>query len=293
MLVLCLGGGCSFKQQAVNSLVSVLAESELVYLSDDDPQLIAEALPFNLKTIETLLQSSPEHREILLMATKSFSLYAYGFVAPQVDELEYVDFDAAEQARRRAAALYRRAYHYGLRGLEVSHPGISDELPIDPDASAAKLGMEDVPLAVWTAAALGGMISVSKDDPESTADIAVVGALLERSLALDETFEEGTIHEFLLTYEASRAGGSIECAREHYQRALELGKAKRPSIWLSWAESVSITTQNRAEFLELIDKALAFDIQSYPNNRLLNLLAQQRAQWLKETVDELFLEGGM
>ena len=293
LLLLSIAPGCSFKQQAVNSLVEVLSDAELVYLSDEDPQLVAEALPFNLKTIETLLQTSPEHREILLMATKSFSLYAYGFVAPRVDELEYVDFNRSEELRRRAAALYRRAYRYGLRGLEVSHQGIADRLPVDPVAAAQTLAMDDVALTVWTAAALGGMISLSKDDPESTADIAVVGALLERALSLDETFEAGTIHEFLLTYEAARAGGSLDRAREHYQRALQLGEAKKPSIWLSWAESVSVAEQDRDEFLELVEKAMAFDVERYPNNRLLNVLAQRRARWLKETVDELFLESGM
>ena len=54
---------------------------------------------------------------------------------------------------------------------------------------------------------------------------------------LDADFEEGTIHEFLMAYEAGRVGGSIEQARHHYERALELGPSKHPSIWLGWAES--------------------------------------------------------
>ena len=53
-----------------------------------------------------------------------------------------------------------------------------------------------------------------------------------------------------------------------------------------------MTEQNRAEFIELADKVLAFDIARYPENRLLNVLAKRRALWLKENVDEFFLESG-
>ncbi len=78
----------------------------------------------------------------------------------------------------------------------------------------------------------------------------------------------------------------------HYDRALVLGPSKKPSIWLSWAESVSVAQQNRSEFLELVEQVLEFDVSAYPENRLLNILAQRRARWLQDTVDELFLESG-
>ena len=292
LLIVILLGGCSLKSRAVDTLADVLGEGEGVYLSDEDPELIAAALPFNMKTMETLLETNPNHRGLLLTATKSFILYTYAFVEPVARELEYTEFDEAEAVRLRAARLYRRAYGYGIRGLELQHPGIGERLSVSPDEAAAGLTLEDVPFTVWTAAALGGAIGVAIDDPESTADIAVVGALLEQALSLDEDFESGTIHEFLFAYEAGRLGGDMEKARMHYDRALELGPSKNPSIWLSWAESVSVAQQNRSEFLELVEQVLEFDVSAYPENRLLNILAQRRARWLQDTVDELFLESG-
>lgn len=292
VFVVVSGGGCSLKSRAVDTLADVLGEGEGVYLSDDDPELIAAALPFNMKTMETLLETNPNHRGLLLTATKSFILYTYAFVEPETRELAYVEFDEAEAVRFRAARLYRRAYRYGIRGLAVEHPGIGERLSVSPDEAAAELTLEDVPFAVWSAAALGGAIGVAIDDPESTADIAVVGALLERALSLDEDFESGTIHEFLFSYEAGRLGGNVEKARMHYDRALALGPSKKPSIWLSWAESVSVAQQDRSEFLALVEQVLEFDVSAYPENRLLNILAQRRARWLQDTVDELFLESG-
>jgi predicted anti-sigma-YlaC factor YlaD len=273
-------------------MAEVLSESEAVYLSDDDPELVAEALPFNLKTIESLLESSPEHRGLLLSATTGFTFYAYGFVEPQADLIEDEDFEAAEEIRHRAARLYQRAYHYGLRGLDLNHPGFGDLLPIEPDKTVAGLEADDAQLAVWTAAALGGVIGVSKDDPEATADIAVVGALLNRALELDPDFQDGLIYELLVMYEAQRVGGSMDKMKAYYQRALELSHGARCSTWLVWAQSVSVPEQNRREFEELIEKVLAFDVNTDKKSRLLNILAQRRASWLQSQVDELFLEGG-
>jgi predicted anti-sigma-YlaC factor YlaD len=272
-------------------MADVFGEAEQVYLSDEDPELIAAALPFNLKTIETLLASSPDNRRLLLSATSGFTLYAYGFVEPEADQVEEEDFDRAEEIRHRAARLYMRAYRYGLRGLEVEHQGFRALLPRDPENAAGRLELNDVPLAVWTAAALGAAIGVSKDNPEATADIAVVGALLDRSLELDESYDNGTIYAFLLGYEAGRVGGSKEKIREYYERALDLGGGNQLSLYLSWAESVSVSEQNRQEFVELLDKVLAFDVDAHPSYRLLNILAQRRARWLQGRIDELFLEG--
>ncbi len=283
---------CSIKQKAINSLASVLGEAEGVYLSDDDPELVEAAFPFNLKTIETLLQSSPKHRGLLLTATKAFLLYTYGFVEPESKAIEAKDFYRSREIRTRAYKLYLRAFRYGMRGLEVKHPGIGDRLSRNPTEAAAELGAEDVPLAVWTAAALGSAIGVGADQAEATADIAVVGALLNRGLALDEDFDGGSIHSFLISYEAQRVGGSVEIAKRHYQRALELSGGNRIGLWLTWAENFSIPEQNREEFIRLLDQVLAFDIDSHPETRLLSILAQKRARWLRGNVDDFFLGPG-
>lgn len=290
LLLIVVHSSCSLRKRAVDTLADIWAEAEKSYLSDDDPELVAAALPFNLKTLETLLETMPRHRGLLLSATKSFTLYAYGFVEPEAEIVQEESFDRAEAIRLRATRLYRRAFQYGFRGLEVEHAGFAETLRREPEKRVATLELEDVPLAVWTAAALGAAISLSKDDQELTADITVVGALLKRALELDEDFGDGTTHELLVRYEAQRVGGSLEKAQEHYRRAEALSKGRRCSTWLTWAESVSVPEQNREEFENLMERILSFDVSSYPENRLLNILAQRRARRLKERIDELFLE---
>lgn len=285
-------GACSIKKRAVNTLAEVLDQSETVYLSDDDPDLVAAAMPFNLKTLETLLQASPKHRGLLLSLTKSFIFYTYGFVEPEAERIEEDDFYRAREIRQRAARLYSRAYAYGLRGLELTHPGISLQVSREPELASRALEADDVPLAVWTAAALGLSVGVSMNDAEKTADIAVVGALLNRARELEPGYENGTIYEFLVLYESKAFGGSKERAAEYFQQAVALSGGRRCGIWLTWAENISIAQQDRAEFDEMISRVIDCDIEATPENRLLNTLAKRRAHWLRTHTGDFFLENG-
>ncbi len=280
---------CSLKRQAARTVTDLLSGMEGVYLGDDDPRLIEMSLPSNLKLMEAFLESDPYNKELLVTLTKTFSFYSYAFVQLDAEAMEDVDFRRAEEIRNRAAKLYKRAYGYGLRALETQYPGIRDMLIKKPKAAASRIEPKDVDAAVWTAAALGGAASSAKDDPEVTADISLVGALLRRALELDEDYEQGVIHEYLMSYEAQFPGGTVEKAREHYLRALELSDGKKCSLWVDWAEMISVARQDREQFVELLQRALAFDVDSAPKYRLFNILAQQRAERLLSKTDELFL----
>jgi hypothetical protein len=150
-----------------------------------------------------------------------------------------------------------------------------------------------VALLYWTAAAWGLAISVSKDNPELVADQPQVEALIDRALELDEDFDFGAIHGFLVTYESSRLAGKgdfTERSRKHFQRAMELSGGKMAGPLVALAETVSVHQQDRKEFQSLLQQALAIDVNSRPEWRLSNLIAQRRARWLLKRVDQLFVE---
>ena len=54
------------------------------------------------------------------------------------------------------------------------------------------------------------------------------------------------------------------------------------------ALGVSVAEENRQEFIELLEAAVAIDIEEEPSNRLLNTLSQQQARMLLSHVDDLF-----
>lgn len=285
--------GCSIKRMAANGVANALTSGEDVFATDDDPELVREALPFGLKTIESLLQIVPENRNLLLAATRGFTQYAYAFVQGEAAYVEAEDFARAQEMRDRALNLYLRARGYGLRGLELRHRGIATALPVKPDSVVAKVAKRDQDLLYWTAAAWGAAIGVGKDRPELTADVHVVRAMMTRALALDERFDGGAIHEAMVILEAAPAmmGGSLERAKVHYDQALALSQGKKAGPYVTWAENVSVQTQNRAEFTRLLEQAIALDPDADRANRLANRVLQKRARWLLAHADDLFLDG--
>src|SRR5205814_7244266 len=130
------------------------------------------------KLMENLLAENPRHPGLLAAAVSGFTQYAYAFVQQDADETEPRDLAAAERLRRRAKRLYLRAQSYGLRGLEVKHPGFGKALSANPKAAARTATKADVPLLYWTAAAWAPPSALSKDNPEMVGQLPVMEALI-------------------------------------------------------------------------------------------------------------------
>jgi predicted anti-sigma-YlaC factor YlaD len=288
--------GCSVKRIAVNKIGNALASGGSTFETDDDPDLVAEALPFGLKMMESLLAESPKHKGLLLAAASGFTEYARAFVEQRSDEAQKDDLERSEAMRARARRLYGRAHRYGMRGLEAGYPGIGKAIEDDPEAALKRVGKKDSALLYWTAASLGLEISASNVDPHMIVRLPVVDAMIQRVVALEEKWGDGAVPEFLISMESVRAGVPKDemqkAMRGHFERSLALSGGGRASLFVTFAENACVPVQNRAEFQAMIEKALAVDVDLKPEYRLANLVAQRRARWLKGRINELFLEGG-
>jgi predicted anti-sigma-YlaC factor YlaD len=281
---------CSVKHYAVNQLGNALARSGTTFSSDDDPELIRAAVPFSLKLVESLLAESPRHEGLLLAAARGFTEYAYAFVQEDADELEDTDKVRSTALRARAAKLYLRARNYGLRGLEVKHPGFADRLKANPKEAVKELKKSEAPIMYWTAIAWGAALAASHDFmmfPE----IPRFEALIDRVMELDEGFDQGTVHTFLITYEMSRLNAKpdrVAQAKVHFDRAVELGGGNQAGPLVAYAENVLVAQKNKTEFQNMLRQALRMDVNKSPENRELNLAVQRRARWLLSRTDKLF-----
>jgi predicted anti-sigma-YlaC factor YlaD len=287
-----LGAGCSVRKMAVNKLGDALAGSGTTFASDDDPELVKAAVPFSLKLMEGLLAESPKHKGLLFATSSGFTQFAYAFVQQEADELEGEDFAKASAMRERAKRLYLRARTYGLRGLDASHAGFEAKLHINPRAAVRTARAKDVPLLYWTAASWAVAISLSKDDPALIGEIPQMEALMDRAIELDESFKDGAIHSFLITYEMARQGAPgdpAERSRKHFERAMELSRGTQAGPLVAFAEAVCLQKQDLKQFDELLQRALEINPDAQPEFRLVNLIMQRRAKWLLSKRDELFL----
>ena len=250
--VLAVLPGCGLVQRkAVGMVASTLASSGDVFTRDDDLELVGQAIPFGLKLYESLLDSAPRTR-ILLIATCSNSHAWRGVSRDRSARAGEADHhDEVERLNARALKVYLRARNYCLRAMEVRFPGIQQSLSKDPAAALAKARKSDVPLLYWTAAAWGSAIALGLDRPELVADMPTVRALAERAIALDDTWAKGALHEMFISLDSlsPALGGSPERARAHFKRrgAAERrrGRAYVPSPWGSRSRPRTPRNSNR------------------------------------------------
>jgi predicted anti-sigma-YlaC factor YlaD len=293
VIVVLAGSGCSIKKIAASKMAdSLAAQSESSFATDDDPELVGNALPFALKLMESLLEEVPQHRGLLFATSSGFTQYSYVWVQEPADEIEVRDVAQAQRLRLRARKLYLRARDYGIRGLEVKHHGFGVALRQDPKTVVKSTRKADVPLMYWTAVSWAAAISVGKDDPDLVADQPVVEALIDRCAELDPDFDNGAIDGFLITYESARQGAKGDFAvrsRQHFERQVQLTGGQLAAPFVALAETVSVSKQNRDEFESLLKRALAVDPNAKPAWRLNNVVMQGRARWLLSRENELFL----
>jgi predicted anti-sigma-YlaC factor YlaD len=292
LLAACAVTACSPSRFAVDRLGDALSGDSSAFATDNDPELIAAAAPFSLKLMDSLLAKSPEHRGLLTAAAAGYTQYAYGFVQTEAERIEATDLERSREQRARARNLYLRARDYGLRGIEVAHRGLSEQLRNDPVKAVQKCGKDDVALLYWTGAAWAAAIAQAKDDPAMVGDLPKPQAMMDRALQLDEAYGDGAIHSFMITYSMVRpdiAEPRIEVARQHYERAVQLSKGKTAGPHLTWAESVCVPQEDRACFDRALQAAGAVDPEAAPEHRLENTLMQRRAAWLATQADHLFL----
>ena len=293
--VLLLGSGCGLlRRSAIRNIAGVFSDppGSNVIVQDDDPELIRDALPFALKTYEALLASDPRNRNLFQVTASGFVNYANAFVHDEAKRIEILDFQRSQHLRRRATKLYLRGRNYALAGLAIDYPDFENQLRQDLQQVLDTLSQKDVPFLFWAAAGWAGAISANVNNMSLVAELPIAEAMMRRAYELDKDFDNGAIHEFFITYEGSRPeamGGSSKRAIEHFDRVVSITGGKKASPYVSLASSVAVRNQDYKMFKDLLHKALAIDPNAVPEWRLVNILAQEKAQWLLDHSPELFL----
>ncbi|MCZ6674555.1 MAG: TRAP transporter TatT component family protein [Verrucomicrobia bacterium] len=290
LFVIC--SGCSVRKMAVNQFGNALAQTGTTFTSDDDPELIAQALPFALKLMESVLAETPEHEGLLLATTKGYTQYSYAFVYLDAVKIRQDDYFKARKMELRSKKLFLRARDFGVRGLEVRSPGFRDAFSSNPRAAVQTIGLKSIGFLYWTAASWAGAITADKTDAYLMADLPKIDALVDRMVELDEGYDNGAIHSLLISYEMVRLakeGEPEDRAYNHFQKAVDLSDGLDAGAYVSYATSVCVPTERREEFIQSLNTALRIDPYIKPELTLSNLLMQEYAQWLLDHVDDYFL----
>ena len=314
---------CSINRFATRIVADALTGSGggSVFTSDDDPEFIADALPFALKTFESLLSSDPENINLIEATAGGFISYANGFLQLPAELLEYDQIEEKERLFNRAAAMYRRGGGYASQGLELLYPGFEEFFRRgDLQAALEDLNVDAVPFLYWKAAAILGEFSVDSFNPGLMIEVAGAVALAVRALELDEDYGQGDLHDLFIAvfanlpvslvyrtideesnYSVIRALSTYyaayglsfkemsfdDQAMFHLNSSLKLSVGMKASTYVL-ASSIYINNQDPDSFISILQKALDIDTDRNPETRLMNIISQRKAQWLIDHIEDYF-----
>ena len=306
--VLTLFAGCSIKKMAFNSVADMLAPPPAEEPSDgpnpmvaltgeSDPELVRDFFPTALKIYEMMHLQNPEHRGLAIMTGQLYVMYANAFVQSPAERLPPEQFDVQDAEYRRAQVFYVRGADYVLKAFDRSYPGFgSSVFSLDETArrqTLSKCVASDGPALYWAGAGLLGAFSLSPLDSSYMVRLPGAIAMLERSAELDPSFNDGAAWEALAQFYAvapDSLGGGKDKSLAAFDRAFEISEGKNPSTYVAYARFVCIPAQDSAGFDEYVDKALAIDPESDPDNRLVLVISRRQALWLKAHKADFILE---
>ena len=278
--------GCAPRQLIIGGIADELATQ--TQGAENDVELAREASAFYLKFSESILRQDPGHQGLATTVSAGYTQYAYAFVAFDAEKIEAKDAKAAERLRQRAAKLYQRAQQHALRALEEQKPGFAAALASQQAKDWPKLRKEQAGLAYWAAASWGGRISLSKDEPDVVADLPLAIRLAEQAWAADPDWGDGALTGLLGSFEAGRAGGSMQRALGYFDQSIAQSAGRSAGAYLAKAEGYAQPAGDRALFEQLLQQALAIKDEAGSPVTLQNEVMRRRARWLLSKTDDLF-----
>lgn len=268
----------------------------LAITGETDYALIAGFFPTILVMYELIHKANPNHAGLATMTGSLNVMYANAFVQWPASTMGAAQFTEQNEEYMRAKMHYLRGRDYCLDALEKRHKGFKDAvLGQNEDAlktAVSKLTKSDVNAAYWACAGWLGAFSLDLTDPNLLGTLSAPPAILEKAAALDPDYSGGAIWDLLANFNISAQGfgGDATRAMECYNEALRVSGGKSPGPYITYAESFCVPNNDKAGFIEALNKALSINPDDDPASRLMTTISQTKARRLLANIKDLFLE---
>ena len=239
------------------------------FMQQGDVVIAEQGTPAFLLILDGLIEHSPKNKGLLLAGAKAYSAYTAAFVGADEPERDKRLTDKAKDYALQALALHSKRF-----------AAVRDKPYPEFVTSLKAFRKEDVPYLFYTATAWAGWIQAHADSMDAIADLPKVQSLVERAVELDEGFYYGASHTILgvlLTVRPASLGGKPEEARNHFERAIELGRGRLLTTYVMFAKNYAKQMYEEDLFFELLNAVLASPVDTVPELTLVNTLAQRQA----------------
>jgi hypothetical protein len=152
------------------------------------------------------------------------------------------------------------------------------------------MGRKDVPVLFVAGAAWASWVRANTDDWSAVADKARVDAMMQRVVALDETYEEGSAFLYLgilATLLPEAMGGKPEQGRADFERVIELSDGRNLMAKVMLARSYARLVFDREMHDRLCREVIDAD-PAAPGLTLTNTMAQEEARALLGSSEDYF-----
>lgn len=232
-----------------------------------DLDLVCEGAPAYLLMIDSMIATSPEDKTLLRIGAQSYSAYASALAECGAE-------------RKRILTIADKARLYGTSLIEQLLPDAASTQQDELNNRLTSTTKADVPSLFWGAMAWFTWIQQQQGTPQAMADFVTVEKIMTRLLALDETFQAGTIHLFFGGLQATRPtmlGGDPKSSHSHFEQALEISQRQFLLIQTTYAETFARNTLDRSLHDRLLHEVIDFPLASAPAFALANQIAKKKA----------------
>lgn len=274
--------GCGvFYGPVFNSSKPLFMDQQIALNQEPDYELAKTALPGNIKLLEGFMVSFPDDIDLKLWTCEALCGYAVGFVE---------DDDS-----HRASELYLRAKEYAVSAA-CRKAGLKSEFLYDPNRLKQWIDhvkKDNIGPLFWLGQSWGSWIAINLDNSDAIADLPKVEWIMERVLALDESYYHAGAHVFLgavLGNLPVMLGGNLERSKQHFSRCFELTERKFLLAQYYFMKTYCVQAQDKKLFDEYNTEIENFDLNKAVDVKLINSVAKKRAKKLQELKKELFFD---
>ena len=237
--------------------------------ANKDLETVKDGAPAYLLLMDAMVQQDPESPGLLLGAADLYSFYGGVFVD-----------DPA-----RAVLFANKALDFASRGSCLQDEIFCDWAKLDRDTFTARLAkVEPDHLATLNtvASVWVGWIQANSDDWNAIAQLNRVQQMIERVVALDPNYEQGTAQLYLgvmHTLLPPLQGGKPELGRTHFEAAIAASEGRNLLAKTYFAKFYARMVFEQELHHQLLTEVIEADFDD-PQFNLMNELAKQEARIL-------------